>query len=312
MTSAHVTNDGTVTPESVTSERSVTPKRNRAEYIREYRARKVANNPSLEINDQIEPKLNSEIPEIKSDNSQPNDNTDSEPQLEPNKPDEQITAEQYERRVIPDADAAAERLRMLQGQLKQSEEINRQQQQRVAYANQTVEVFRWWQANGLKPDDQEFLLANPAVVIPLTNFVAGEVAKEHQVGSGEFIEAGKRLFFQHVEQLQREQAQANANQPQPSEEPMPAIPTAPFLQPMAPSPLPRRQESSRRSIVSAPVARETGLLSDSFDRRQQHTLSAQEVEAAKISNITPAEYLRQKLKLQQLRASGEYGGEPQR
>ena len=59
------------------------------------------------------------------------------------------------------------------------------------------------------------------------------------------------------------------------------------------------------AAVSAPVSRESGLLSDGFDRKQQHTLSAAEAEAAKISGVTPTEYLKQKLKLQQMKANGE-------
>ena len=78
-----------------------------------------------------------------------------------------------------------------------------------------------------------------------------------------------------------------------------------FFRP-TPAPLPpRRQAPSRSGIVSAPVTRETGLLADNFDRKQQHTLSPQEVEAAKISGVTPSEYLRQKLKMQQMKVNGE-------
>ena len=96
-----------------------------------------------------------------------------------------------------------------------------------------------------------------------------------------------------------------APQPAPETEPMPPNnEQPPFFRP-TPAPLPRRHEPSRRSVVSAPVSRESGLLSDGFDRKQQHTLSAAEAEAAKISGVTPTEYLKQKLKLQQMKANGE-------
>jgi hypothetical protein len=270
--------------------------------MRNYRAQRAANNPSHEFKDEIKPEV--EIansikpePEIKLESN-------SEIPVE-----EKTEADKYAAEVRR-ADEATERLRDQIAAIDRSRELQQQQQQRAAYANQTAEYFRWWQQNGLKPDDEQFLLANPDAIIPLTNFVAGEVAKQHEVGSAGYFEAGRELFFRHVEHL-RAQARTNAeqaDQPQSVEEPMPQSPTTPtpaFFQP-TPAPLPPRQQRPARSgIVSAPVTRETGLLSDSFDRKQQHTLSAQEVEAAKISGVTPSEYLKQKLKMQQMKANGE-------
>jgi hypothetical protein len=63
-----------------------------------------------------------------------------------------------------------------------------------------------------------------------------------------------------------------------------------------------------RPIVSAPVSRE---VPSGSGRRQNSriTLTPQEVEMARISNVSPDEYARQKLRLAQMRASGEYSNE---
>ena len=69
------------------------------------------------------------------------------------------------------------------------------------------------------------------------------------------------------------------------------------------APEPKPQEQRRTSIVSAPVSRETPA------GRQQDKridLTVEQVEAARISGVTPAEYARQLLKLQQLEANGQY------
>jgi hypothetical protein len=147
-------------------------------------------------------------------------------------------------------------------------------------------------------------------MVQLSAFAAEEASKEHQVNSPEFFDAGKRIFFRHLDHL-REEARKHAAQqptePTPTAENIvePAMTeTSPFFRP-TPAPLPRRQEPSRRSVVSAPVSRESGLLSDGFDRKGQHTLSAAEAEAARISGISATEYLRQKLKMLEAKARGE-------
>jgi hypothetical protein len=67
-----------------------------------------------------------------------------------------------------------------------------------------------------------------------------------------------------------------------------------------PSPPP---EPRRTSIVSAPVSRETPATRQQNERVE---LTADQVEAARISGVTPAEYARQVLKLRQLEANGQY------
>jgi hypothetical protein len=299
MTETHVTN-GTGTSESVTSEHVVTgPKRDRAAYMREYRRRVADNNPSQEFKDEIKPDHEIANSEIK-----------PEPKLEL-KPEpnvgEPITAEEYERKVIPEADEATRALKARIAEIDQSQRLQREYQQQVDQANAQIDqIFNFWKQNGLSPDQQELFRADPTFMIRLTDFAHNEAIKLHPINSPEYFEAGKKLFFEHLGHLQ-DQARQHAAAPQPAPETEPMPPNneqPPFFRP-TPAPLPRRHEPSRRSVVSAPVSRESGLLSDGFDRKQQHTLSAAEAEAAKISGVTPTEYLKQKLKLQQMKANGE-------
>jgi hypothetical protein len=71
----------------------------------------------------------------------------------------------------------------------------------------------------------------------------------------------------------------------------------------ASEPSPPPPESRRTSIVSAPVSRETPATRQQNERVE---LTADQVEAARISGVTPAEYARQVLKLRQLEANGQY------
>lgn len=59
--------------------------------------------------------------------------------------------------------------------------------------------------------------------------------------------------------------------------------------------------------VSAPVSREVPGANGKRPTPGKVTLTPQEVEAAKISGITPEEYAKQKLRKEQMIASGEYG-----
>jgi hypothetical protein len=262
-----------------------------------------------QANNQIDPELNSEIskseniaePELKSEQA--------ELRPEPNV-GEPITADEYERKVIPEADKVTRALKARLTEIDKSQELNRQRQAQAEQLALAQQLFHIWKKEGLDENEERFLLANgPEVIIGLSNYAASEASRlGHQAWSPEHIEAAKKVFHENVAHLEA-QARANASHQQPSEpEPMsaiPATPTLPFFQ--TPAASPRRQEPPRRSksIVSAPVNRESGLLSDNFDRKQQHTLSAQEVEAARISGVTPAEYLKQKLKYQMLKSQGQ-------
>lgn len=68
---------------------------------------------------------------------------------------------------------------------------------------------------------------------------------------------------------------------------------------------PQRKPVSNSAIVSAPVSRE---VPSSNGQRQSGriTLTREQLDAAKIAGVTPAEYARQLLRLNELKASGEY------
>ena len=71
-------------------------------------------------------------------------------------------------------------------------------------------------------------------------------------------------------------------------------------------------QSSKRSMVSAPVSRESPSWSggQSTGRNSRITLSPAQKEAARIAGISEVEYARNLLRLQQAKANGHYGGQP--
>jgi hypothetical protein len=294
MAEPHVTN-GADKSESVTT--VTPPKRDRAEYMRRYRAR---HKPDRELDNQIdhEPKLESAI-------SEPPIKSDAELNPEPIIPPEPKTEVDKYQAEVTRADEAAEALKAQLAELHRSEEINRRQQQQANEINQQAnQVFHFWQQNGASPEQQQIFRANPAFMIQLTEFAHNEASKLHEVNSEQYLTAGKRVFFETLDRL-AQQAKQNSAVPQPETDMPPNESPPAFLTP-TPAPMPRRQPQAptRSGIVSAPVTREAGLLSDSFDRKGQTTLSAQEVEAARISGITPAEYAKQRQRYQQMKREG--------
>ncbi len=159
------------------------------------------------------------------------------------------------------------------------------------------------------------LAANPALMVQLSGFAATEAAKEHQVGSPEYVEAGKKLFFEHLGHLQ-EQMRLNQQSAEPpitdnhqtAEAAMPSIPPPPpGLLDQIP---PRHEKSARSAIVSAPVSRELpGNYRLEFEDNPRNVrLSREQVEAAQIAGITPAEYARQLIRMKKAQANGEIQG----
>jgi hypothetical protein len=61
------------------------------------------------------------------------------------------------------------------------------------------------------------------------------------------------------------------------------------------------------SYVSAPVSRDTVSYSTGRPSNGRITLTPQDIEYAKIAGVTPTEYAKQKLKLQEMKETGEYG-----
>ena len=75
-----------------------------------------------------------------------------------------------------------------------------------------------------------------------------------------------------------------------------------------PEPSPR----SSSALYSAPVSRDIPDATGSRQSNRKITLTPQEVEMARVSNISIEEYGRQKLKLREMRASGEYSEDQRR
>jgi hypothetical protein len=69
---------------------------------------------------------------------------------------------------------------------------------------------------------------------------------------------------------------------------------------------PRRQETRRTSIVSAPVSRD-GPSSGSTQSSTKIRLNKEQSEFAKMSGLTDAEYAKQLIKLQEMKKAGSYG-----
>src|SRR5262249_17624349 len=82
---------------------------------------------------------------------------------------------------------------------------------------------------------------------------------------------------------------------------MPTQPTPKFSAPPAAKP-----PASNKVIVSAPVSRDIPSVSSGKRDSSRVTLSLEEQQIAKASGISLQEYAKQKLRLAQMRASGEY------
>jgi hypothetical protein len=276
MTETHVTSG----PETVTKEHMVTPpKRDRRLYMREYRRRVADNNPSHEFKDQIKPEAEIANSEIK-----------PEPQSELNKLDEQITAEEYERKVI-EADEATRALKAQIAAISQAQELNRQvQAARMAQRPPTRdELLEHWRQQGLSAANLKFLKDNPDLIDgwELTLHAANRATDEgHIPDTPEHREATKVIFHKWMAEA-HQTAAAKLNDPTP-----------------VPAPAPR-QQPSRSSHYSAPVSRQASPGDYRAPDPRQVTLSADEVEAARISGVSPAEYARQKMKYQQMKAQGQ-------
>lgn len=74
------------------------------------------------------------------------------------------------------------------------------------------------------------------------------------------------------------------------------------------SPVREQQDTSRKtSILSAPVSREVPSTGSGQRQSGRVTLTRDQIEAAKIAGVSPAEYARQLVKLNEMKANGEYG-----
>jgi hypothetical protein len=295
MTEAHVTNDAG-TPETVTM--VTRPKRDRAEYMREYRARQnKSDNP---------PELNSETPNIP---PQPEINAAPVPK--------QKTTERYEQETAPKVDEAGEALRRQYEELQKSEQINRQyqeqqtrrQQEQQAYVQQINQVFNFWKQSGLSPDQEQILRANTVLMIQLTDSAAQQATRQgHQFGTAEHIEAAKKAFFEQLEQARQHATAPQSTEPLPTagNQTDPAMETPPFFKPP-----PAKPPRTPASHYSAPVSREvpSGNPRPGYETDERRvTLSPDEKVIAKNSGISEVEYARNKIKMLRMKASGEIQG----
>jgi hypothetical protein len=285
MSETHATNGSAVTSD----ERVVTPpKRDRAEYMREYRARRAANNQSQESNSAIKPEAEIAHPEIK-----------PEPELELNKPGEQISAEQYQQKIVPEADEATRALKARIAEIEQSAELNRQYQaerQAQAHMGQRPltrgELLEQWRHQGMSHANLKFLEAHPELIDAwqLTRESAIRAANEgHVPDTDDHRHATKRIFDGYLAEIKRQDAE----------------PSPKFFQP-PPPPAPRRPPG-KASIVSAPVSRETpsSRIYEAENNPKSVHLSVDQLEAARIAGVTPGEYAKQLLKMRRMQASGE-------
>jgi hypothetical protein len=140
--------------------------------------------------------------------------------VRPDSAEPQSKAERKYAEEVTKADEAALALQKQIAELRKSEELQRRHQQQINETNQQInQVFNFWKQNGLSPDQERLLAANPALMVELSSFAASEAAKQHQVGTSEYVEAGKRLFFEHLGHLQeqaRQPAAALAGQTKPT------------------------------------------------------------------------------------------------
>jgi hypothetical protein len=195
------------------------------------------------INNPITPE-----PELKV--ASPQLNAEPQPRLKSETPVADKSESEKYQQAITQSDTAAERLRQQLRAVNAAQQFNHQQQQQAAYAEQVAQLFRWWQQNGLKPDDERFLLGHPAAIGELTHFAGQEASKQGlQPNTAEYTERAKEIFHTHLRHL-REQVAANAPMPEmpaqgnPMHETMPPAP--PLLGPM---PAPRCPSRSDRSIA---------------------------------------------------------------
>jgi len=147
-------------------------------------------------------------------------------------------------------------------------------------------------------------------MVQLTDFAANEAAKRHAVGTADYVEAGKRSFFEHLTHLQ-EQAQASmaVSDSRPSvenneqhAEPVMTEPTQPFFKPSAAKP-------PTRSIVSAPISRTVPTSGPRPDwQTGRTTLSVAEKEAAAIAGVDLETYAKNKLRMLAMKEKGEIQG----
>jgi hypothetical protein len=210
------------------------------------------------------------------------------------------SAEAERAQEITKIDAAAEALKRQVEALRQSEALLRQPAQPPRPMTREQKLAAW-KAQGMAQIELEFLERNPDLIDApnLAAYSANEAAQQgHARGTEEFLQATKQIFDKHQAELQ---ARARSQAQTPSDHPD-MKPTPDFFQPPPPKP-PRPQYVP----VSAPVSREpSGSRSSELEMDPRRTtLTVEERQIARASNLSDVDYARGKLELQRRKAAGE-------
>ena len=223
------------------------------------------------------------------------------------KPSEKISVEIIHDEAAPDvaaiepADEATETLKRQIEHLRTSEELQRRHAQMTAQqmAQQAQrpmsreEKLEAWRASNGDPDDIAYLEAHPLMIDrhDVTVVAAEEAAQQgFERGTDAHREATREIFHRHLGHRQAA--------PAASPEPTPLF-FAPPPQPQA------RAEPS--ALYSAPVSRQAQSGGTGQRPARQVTLTPQEQEYARVAGVTDVEYARQKQRLAQAKANGDYG-----
>jgi hypothetical protein len=233
-----------------------------------------------------------------------------EPKLEP-APDspaalaEKIEAQQLEHEIrVERADEAADRLRDQLKALAQSEQAIRQHQAAQMAATQRPQtreqLLEQWRREGVSEANIDFLQGHPEMIDgwQLTVHSANRATQEgHTPDTDEHREATKRIFHKYISA--GEKIAATGHDPS-------LDPTPEFFKAQPPAISAPRQPPSRSSHYSAPVSREGSPGNYSSDDNPRSVrLSPDQLEAARVSGVTPTEYAKQLVRMRRMQASGE-------
>jgi hypothetical protein len=184
--------------------------------------------------------------------------------------------------------------------LKKSEALQREYAERMARQHTQPptreQKLAMWQQQGMTEDDARFLSENPQMVDlhDVTRVASEEAAQQgHERGTEAHRKATKAIFDEH---LGHQQAQPAA-----SVEPTPA-----FFEPPEASRSPAAPD--RAALYSAPVSRGTPSGGTGQRPARQITLTPQDQEYARIAGVSDVEYAKQKQRLAQHKANGDYTG----
>ena len=199
---------------------------------------------------------------------------------------------QYEQQAAAADQAKFALLKQIES-LRQSEAAQRQhhaaQMAQHAHPISHEEKIALWRSQGLSNKEAEWLNNHPeAVQFPqVTNIATSEALQAgHERDSDGYFKAIEQGFDRHMKQLRAQAA---------------AQPTPEFFQPPEPS---AASVPSPASYVSAPVSRgEVGGYREPSP--SQVRLSADELEIAKASKISPVDYARNKQRLEREKRTGQ-------